>query len=94
MKTTHSRIFTSAALILLASLLAIGVSFQILVRDYLTDHIIEDLRDDAQQLSSLATAYQRYDALLSDSFMVNLSSISQVSDTDVVVCDVELRRYI
>ena len=87
MKTTHSRIFTSAALILLASLLAIGVSFQILVRDYLTDHTVQDLRDDAQQLSSLATAYQRYDALLSDSFMVNLSSISQVSDTDVVICD-------
>ena len=87
MKTTHSRIFASAALILLASLLAIGVSFQILVRDYLTKHTISDLRDDAQQLSTLATAYQRYDALLSDSFVVNLSSISQVSDTDVVVCD-------
>ena len=89
MKSTHSRIFASAALILLAALLAIGVSFQILVRNYLTKHTIQDLRDDAQQLSSLATAYECQNALLSDSFMVNLSAISQVSNTDVMVCNAD-----
>jgi len=89
MKTTHSRIFASAALILLAALLAVGVSFQFLVESYLTKHTTQDLRDDARQLSALATAYQCQDQLLSDSFMVNLSAVAQVSDTDVVVCDAD-----
>lgn len=89
MKSTYSRIFVSAALILLAALLAVGVSFQYLLRDYLTSHTVEDLRNDAKQLSALATAYHRQDQLLSDSFMVNIASISEVSDTDVIVCDAE-----
>jgi len=89
MKTTHSRIFASATLILLAALLAVGVSFQFLVRDYLTTHTTKDLQNDARQLSALATAYESQGELLSDSFLVNLSAVSQVSDTDVVVCDAE-----
>ena len=87
MKSTYSRIFASAALILLAALLAVGVSFQYLVRDYLTAHTTKDLRDDADQLSALATAYQGQGQLFSDSFLVNITSISKVSDTDVVICD-------
>ena len=87
MKTTYSRIFTSAALILLATLLAVGVSFQFLLRDYMITHTMDDLREDAHQLSSLASAYYRQGQLLSEDFTVNLSAISQVSDTDVVLCD-------
>ena len=89
MKTTHSRIFVSAALILLAALLAIGVSFQLLVTNYLTKNTIENLRDDSRQLSALATAYESQGNLLSDSFMINLSAVSEVSETDVVICDVD-----
>ena len=87
MKTTYSRIFTSVALILLATLLAVGVSFQFLLRDYLTNRAVDGLREDAQQLAALASAYAKQDALQSDDFMVNLSAISKVSDTDVVICD-------
>ena len=87
MKTTYSRIFASAALILLAALLAVGVSFQLLVQNYLTKHTLQDLRDDAHQLSTLATAYQSYDQLISSDFMINISTVSEVSDTDVVICD-------
>jgi len=89
MKSTYRRIFISAALILLAALLAVGVSFQYLLQDYLTSHTIEDLQNDAKQLSSLATAYHGQGQLLSNSFMVNISSISEVSDTDVIICDAE-----
>ena len=87
MKTTYSRVFTSAALILLATLLAVGVSFQLLLRDYLTNRATENLREDAQQLSALASAYAQQDDLMSEDFLVNLSAISQVSETDVIICD-------
>ena len=87
MKSTFSRIFLSAALILLAALLAVGVSFQFFARSYLTRHTMEDLRTDADQLCALASAYCQQDSLFNESFMVNLSVVSQVSGTDVIICD-------
>lgn len=89
MKSTFSRIFFSAALILLAALLAVGVSFQFLVKSFLTTTTMSDLRSDAEQLCALASAYYAQDDLLSNEFMVNLSVASQVSNMDAVICDRE-----
>ena len=87
MKSTFSRIFFSAMLILLAALLAVGVSVQLLVKDFLTSQALNDLYADAEQLSALASAYHAQNRLLSDEFMVNLSVASQASGTDAVICD-------
>ena len=87
MKSTFSRIFLSAALILLAALLAVGVSFQLLVKNYLTTQTMKDLRSDADQLCALATAYCRQNSLLSESFLVNLAVASEVSGVNTVICD-------
>ena len=87
MKSTFSRIFLSATLILLAALLAVGVSFQLLIRNYLTTRALNDLYSDAEQLCSLASAYHAQNRLLSEEFMVNLSVASQVSGADAVICD-------
>lgn len=89
MKSTFSRIFVSATLILLAALLAVGVSFQFLVRSYLTKHTMDNLQADADHLCSLASAYYAQDGLLSESFMVNLSVASRISNTDAVICNTE-----
>ena len=43
MKSTFSRIFTIATVILLLALVLIGTFFQFLVRDYLTDHTMDAL---------------------------------------------------
>ena len=86
MKSTFSRIFVSATLILLAALLAVGVSFQVLVKTYMTRHTMEDLRADADQLCTLAAAYYAQNDLLCEEFMVNLAVASQVSGTDAVIC--------
>ena len=87
MKSTFHRIFLSATLILLAALLAVGVSFQLLVRNFLTTRILNDLYADAEQLCALASAYHAQSRLLSEEFMVNLSVASQVSGADAVICD-------
>ena len=87
MRSTFSRIFVSAALILLAALLAVGVSFQFLVRNYLTNQAVKDLQEDADQLCALATAYCAQDGLRSENMMVNLSIAAQVSGSDSVICN-------
>ena len=44
MKTTFSRTFTAAAVVLLAATLQIGISFQMLVKDYLTKQTMSGLK--------------------------------------------------
>ena len=87
MKTTFSRTFTSAALILLAALLLVGTSFQLLVKNYLTKHTIESLQDDASTLAALAAAYYSEGNFRNEALLVNLSVAARVSDADTVICD-------
>jgi len=87
MKTTFSRTFFPAAIILLAALLLVGTAFQALVREYLDDHTIEGLENDAHTVADLAAAYYAADSLSSHQFLINLSVASQVSGADAVICD-------
>ena len=87
MKTTFSRTFFTAATILLAALLVLGMSFQILIRDYLTKATTADLQQDAQIIANLAAAYSIDGRLSSRDFLLNLDVASQVSDADAVICD-------
>ena len=87
MKTTFSRTFFTAAIILLAAMLVLAVSFQILIRDFLTEATISDLKKDAQVISNLAAAYSIDGSLSSRDFLLNLDIASQVSDADAVICD-------
>ena len=87
MKSTFSRTFSAAAAILLLALLALGTSFQALVRDYITDTSIAGLQNDAQIISNLAASYAIEGSLSSRDFLLNLDIASKVSDADVVICD-------
>ena len=87
MKTTFSRTFIAAASILLLALFLLGASFQMLVKDYLTDHTISDLKKDAQVVADLAAAYSIDGSLSSRDFLLNLDVASQISDADAVICD-------
>ncbi len=91
MKTTFSRTFFPAVIVFLVALLLLGTSFQILVRDYLNDHAIEGLENDATIIGALASAYYVEDAVSSQNFLVNLSVASQVSGADAVICDINGR---
>ena len=87
MKTTFSRTFFPAAIILLAALLLVGTSFQALVRDYLTDRAIDGLKNDNATIAAAAVAYYSENALSGREFLANLSVASQVSGADTVICD-------
>ena len=49
MKSTFSRTFFPAAMILLAALLLVGTSFYALVRNYLTERTIENLKSNREK---------------------------------------------
>ena len=85
MKTTFSRAFFPAALVLLSALLLIGTFLRASVNTYLTNQTIASLEADASAISSLATAYYSEGSLSSREFFVNLSVASEVSGSDVVI---------
>ena len=87
MRSTFSRTFFSAAMVLLMAMLLIGTSFQALVREYLTDQAMEGLQNDGNAISALASAYYTEGTLNQEDFLVNLSFVSQVSQADAVICD-------
>ena len=87
MKTSFSRNFSTIASILLLSLFVLGASFQMLVREYLTETTISGLQQDAEIISNLAASYSIDGSLTSREFMLNLDVASQVSDSDTIICD-------
>ena len=89
MKTTFSRAFFPAALILLTALLLVGMSFRTLVVGYLQESTLDRMENDAKTISELASAYYTDDSLSGQDFLVNLSVASQVSGANAVICDRE-----
>ena len=87
MKTTFSRTFISVAVILLAALLLVGISFQILVRNYLTAKTVDGLKADSSAIADVAAAYYKDDTLSSRDFLIILSVVSRISSADSVICD-------
>ena len=89
MKSSFSRSFTTAAVILLLALTLLGAAFQMQVKDFMTDSTISGLRKDAGVIANLASAYSHDGSLYNREFLLNLDVISQVTDADVIICDIE-----
>ena len=87
MKTTFSRSFFVYAVILLAALLLVGLSFQLLVRNFLTERVYEDLKSDSTAVAQIASAYLSRDTVDSQDFLVSLAIAERVSGNDTVICD-------
>ncbi len=87
MKSAFSRTFYPAAIILMAALLLVGASFQVLVKNYLTHKTMEDLKNDGATIADLAAAYYTTENLSSRNFLITLSVASNISDADAVICD-------
>ena len=87
MKTTFGRAFFPAALILLAALLLVGASFQVLVRNLLVRQTQNALVEDCTAISSLASAYYTEGTVSRQDFFVTLSIATRVSGADAVICD-------
>ena len=87
MKTTFSRTFSTLIIVLMVALVLVGISFQALVKDYLTDNTFSSLQKDADVISNLATAYSMEGSLSTRNFVLNLNIASQISEADAVICD-------
>ena len=87
MKTTYSRTFLTATVVLLLALLMVGIFLRALLDDYLTDNAFDRLKQDAQVISDLAVAYYAEDTVSSMDFLINLDIAGQVSEADAVICD-------
>ena len=85
MKTTFSRAFFPAAIVLLAALLLVGTVLRLMVGTYLQDQAVSALENDGKAISSLASAYYSSSGYAKKDFLVNLSVASQVSDADAVI---------
>ena len=87
MKTSFSRSFFPAAIILLAALLLLGAAFQVLLRSVLIRQTQDNLKTDCSTISGLATAYYTEKVVSRQDFFVNLSIATRVSGADAVICD-------
>ncbi len=87
MKTTFSRAFYPAAIVLLLALLLVGIALQILVSGYMKKQTYADLKSDADTIANLASAYATSQEMDSADFLLNLSVAASVSDADAVICD-------
>ena len=91
MRSTFSRTFFTFAVILLSALLVVGFSLQKLVKNYLEDRAIEDLKNDSAAIAQLAAAYHSDMGLTSREFLINLSVASDISGADAVLCNADGR---
>ena len=87
MKSSFSRVFFPAVLVLLTALLTVGLLFQVLAGKVMEERALERLKAEAQTVSRLTTAYYYNDIQQPDDLFINLSVISQVSGADTVICD-------
>ncbi len=89
MKTTFSRTLFALAVFLLTALLLVGFSFQVLVRGYMEKQAMSRLQKDCATLTGIAAAYYSQETLTDRSFLLNLSLVSSLSDSDAVICDAQ-----
>ena len=87
MRTSFGRSFSTIATILLLTLTVLGASFQLLVKEYLTENTMSGLEQDADIIANLAAAYSLDGSLSNRDFLLNLDVASQVSDADAVIFD-------
>lgn len=87
MKSSFGRSFSGAAVILLLALTMLGASFQLLVKNFLTDTVFTNLLQDAKIISGLASSYSIDGSLSSQEFRLNLNIVGQVSGSDTLICD-------
>ncbi len=87
MKTTFSQTFITVAFILLAALVLVGVSFQLLAKKFITDQAVDGLHKDAQVIAELVQAYNGDHAISSRDFHIALTAAASVSGSDAVICN-------
>ena len=87
MKSSFSRAFYPAVLILLIALSSVGFLFQALTKNEIENQAMERLERNAQTVSKLASAYYNQGITSMESFYINMEVASRTSEADTVICD-------
>ena len=87
MRTTYSRTFFTASVVLLLALMVVGFFLRAMLEDYLDDSAFDRLENDASVISDLAAAYDIGGSMTNMDLLINLDIASQVSGADSVICD-------
>ena len=87
MKTTFGRIFFSIAVVLLATLLTIGATYQRMVGQFLEEQAVDQLKDNAQVVCQFAQAVYTDDSINNHDFLVALSFCDALTVSDATVFD-------
>lgn len=91
MKTTFSRMFALFASLCFLCVLLLGVSFRVLLHDYLVEEKEETLHNNAVTLVNLAAAYDATGELGNrwGNFRIALTSAAQVAGTEILLCNLD-----
>ena len=87
MKSTFSRTFSTIVITLIAAFLAIGISFQLLVKNYLTKQVVGELRTNGEIIAQLVRSAYSNEPLSGRDFHIAISVAASVSGADTVICD-------
>ena len=87
MRSSFGRSFSAVAAVLLLALVMLGTSFQMLIKQYLTENAMSELKQDAQIVADLAAAYSVDGSSYNREFLLNLDVATQVSTFEAVICD-------
>ncbi len=89
MRSTFSRTFYAATVVLLVTLLVVGFCLRALLSDYLDKTSYQRLDQEAQVIAELAAAYEADGSMVDMELLVDLDIAGQVSDSDAMICDRE-----
>ena len=91
MKTTFSRMFSVFAVVILLCLLLFGISSRVMLTSFLRREKRDSLRESAQVLTNLASAYDAVGELEYrwGDFHIGLTTAAQVAGTDIVLCGLD-----
>ena len=87
MKTSFSRTFFPATLLLLLALTGVGVLFMMFTQNIMVGSTMDRLKADAETVSELASAYYSDEESTGEEFFINLSVASRSAGASTVVCD-------
>ena len=87
MKTTFSRAFFTAAVVLLAAMVLVGAAFHLLVRNLMSRQVQNNLIEDCTAIANLSSAYYTQGSVSRQDFFATLSVATRVSGADAVICD-------
>ena len=90
MRSLFSKLFFPVAMIMLAALLAIGLFFQLQVRQVMQEQTLDRLENNAHAVAELANTYYSNDGS-TDNFMLNISMSYRVTEMSSVICDLNGR---